>query len=58
MLRAQRTFGLMLMLACALMITSCKDEEREQALAEAEESRMALVKVKAALTREGVGRGH
>ncbi len=48
---ALRTIGCVCMLAYALVIAGCKDEEREQALAEAEEARLALVKVKTALSR-------
>ena len=48
---ALRTIGCVCMLAYALVIAGCKDEERKQALAEAEEARLEMVKVKTALSR-------
>lgn len=51
MARALQTVGFLVVLACAVVVAGCKDREREEALLEAEEARMSLVKVQAALTR-------
>lgn len=50
MSRTLRAVGCLIVLAC-VFVPGCKDEEKERALAEAEEARLELAKVKTALIR-------
>jgi chromosome segregation ATPase len=51
MARNVRTLGFLAVLICASALAGCKDKQKEEALAEAEQARVSLTKVKGDLAR-------
>ncbi|MEJ2703626.1 MAG: hypothetical protein P8Z79_14405 [Sedimentisphaerales bacterium] len=47
----QRAGGCLCLLTCVLVVVGCKDREKEEALAKAEEARMMLARLKTTLSR-------